>query len=695
VLFGGIVLGLVLGLAVGGRLDNLLAVRLRWPLLLFGAVAVRLGTEAALGRGIALAETLRLPLLLAAYGVLAVALWANRARPGLSLALIGIASNAAAMAANGGFMPVWEPSLVAAGFSPTEALSPIHVLLPPVLDAGFLVHAGPLGDLVPIPIPFARNVASIGDVFLSLGLAFFLFESVVRTPEEVGGPELDRAAREGRLSGFAAAARLPRGVAGVVVGTPIRPETGLASGLAEAAALDRPVVFGGSGAGLVMPALAPLPLDDAGLAPPGTMAAAPSAGTAVLGRAIRPSLRARLRGHPYVRLALNGPFSALWVSQVVSLFGDRIHQIALVFLFLNATGSAVAVSLAFAVATVPNLLLGPIAGTLVDRWDQKQVLVVSDLLRASIVLLLPVAATVNIVLVYPLVFTLTSVSIFFRPARTAVIPRIVAEDDLLTANSATWVGDTLADVIGYPVAGLFVGFLGAALPLAFWVDGATYVASAVLILAVAIPPVARSTATAMGGVFADLRAGWRFLRNEPVLLANTAQAVVAQFSAGVTIALTPIYAAVVLQSREAYAFLETGIGVGNLVGGFIIGLLGARLAKGPMVIVGYVGYGLCVAGLALTGHVDIAIGLAAGMGVMNMVYIIPSQTLFQERTPGDMIGRVVGFRFAAVLGSLTLAQAVSGFLSDAFGVGLVIGAFGVVTVIAGLAGLLSRPLRNA
>ena len=207
-LFGGIFLGLLPGLAAGGRLDNLLAVRLRWPLLLFGAVAVRLGTEAALGHGIALAETLRLPLLLAAYAVLAVALWANRARPGMSLALVGIAFNAAAMAANGGFMPIWEPSLAAAGFAPAEALSPIHVLLPPILDASFLAHAGPLGDVVPIPIPFARNVTSIGDVFLALGLAFFLFASVLRRPEEVGGPELDRAAREGRLSGLAAAARL-------------------------------------------------------------------------------------------------------------------------------------------------------------------------------------------------------------------------------------------------------------------------------------------------------------------------------------------------------------------------------------------------------------------------------------------------------------------------------------------------------
>ena len=201
-------------------------------------------------------------------------------------------------------------------------------------------------------------------------------------------------------------------------------------------------------------------------------------------------------------------------------------------------------------------------------------------------------------------------------------------------------------MIGYPLAGLFVAFLGAALPLAFWLDAASYVASAGLIMAVAIPPVARTAAVPAGlsGVLADLRAGWRFLRGEAVLRANTLQAVVAQFSAGIIIALTPVYAQRVLQSdtldpTAIYAFLETAIGVGNLVGGFVLGLVGARIAKGPLVIVGYVAYGLCVAGLAVIGKVGIAIGLAFGMGVMNMVYVIPSQTLFQERSPADMIGR--------------------------------------------------------
>ncbi len=318
-------------------------------------------------------------------------------------------------------------------------------------------------------------------------------------------------------------------------------------------------------------------------------------------------------------------------------------------------------------------------------------------------LVVPVAAVTNLVLIYPLVFLLTAISIFFRPARTAAMPRIVRRDELLTANSATWVGETLADVVGYPLAGLFVAFLGAGLPLAFWLDAATYIASAVLIATIVVPPARRDESDepkAAPNFFAEMREGWRFLRKDAVLLANTAQATVGQFALGVTLAIMPVYArdGVVrgpIEATAAYAFLETGVGFGNLVGGFVIGLIGARLAKGRMVIVGYAVWGLCTAALALTGHLGVAIGLTFGSGVANMIYVIPSQTMFQERTPEGLIGRVVGFRFAIVYGSLTLAMAISGILAEAVGPGPVLGAFGLVTMVAGLAGLLVPAVRNA
>ena len=84
-----------------------------------------------------------------------------------------------------------------------------------------------------------------------------------------------------------------------------------------------------------------------------------------------------------MRLARDARFSAFWLAGTISVFGDRLHQIALGVMVLALTGSAMQTGLVFLAATLPNLLLGPIAGTFVDRWDQKRVMIVSDLLRAG------------------------------------------------------------------------------------------------------------------------------------------------------------------------------------------------------------------------------------------------------------------------------------------------------------------------
>jgi MFS family permease len=695
VLLGGIALGLVAGLLAGGSVSNVVEVRLRWMGALFLAVVVRFGTEAALTREIPLAESLRLPLLVVAYLILLTGLWANRRQPGMAIALVGILSNAVVIAVNGGRMPIWEPSLAAAGLTLADVPSALHNLLPASLDGSFLVHGGPFADVIPIPLPLVRNVASLGDVLISIGLGFFLFATVLRTPgqaTEETEAERDAAAPLGGLAGTARLDYAPGTYAGMAGA--IRPETGLVVGLAEASILARPILLGGPYPGLADPSSASV----SGSLDVGAGVGA-GVGVGVRPRP-RPGLAERVRRHPYVRLALNTSFSALWTSGLISLFGDRINQVALAVIVFSVTKSPIAVGFVFFAATLPNLLLGPISGTLVDRWDQKQVLVVSDLLRAAVVLLIPIAAVTNILLVYPLVFLVTSISIFFRPAREAVMPRIVADDELLTANSANWLAETLADIVGYPIAGLFVAFLGTSLPLAFWLDASTYLASALLILTVAIPPVPREATEVAEGVLSEMRAGWRFLRTETVLLANTAQAVIAQFAIGVLISVTVIYADQALQrgalsTGTVYAFLEAGIGIGNLVGGLAVGLIGARIAKGRLVIAGYSIMGASVLGLGLTGSVGIAVGLMVGVGLANMIYVIPSQTLFQQRTPRDMIGRVVGMRFSVVFGSLTLAMGLSGFLAASLGVTTVLMVFGGLACAAGLAGMLVPALRNA
>ena len=752
-LIGGIVLGLVLGLVAGGSLGNLASVRLRWVAVLLFAVILRFATEWLLLHGNTAVETLRLPLFVAAFGLLLASLWVNRSLPGMRLAFVGILSNTIAVIANGGHMPIWVRSLEAAGFQLADVTSPFHAPLSTTLDVEFFRRAGPLADIIPIPIPIIRNVASIGDVFLTAGLAFFLFATVVKHGDD--DAEQGDADQRGPLTGLAGAARLPRGLGAAIGSQRIRPGTGLVSGFAETAALDRPMVLGGSGPGMAGPSSRRLlgrvlggdrhpPADTWGpvtgsgrravaLAP---VPSAANAGTyddnaiALPGRP-RVDVGERVRRHPYVRLALNGSFSSLWTGQLISMFGDRVHQIALAFLVLGVTDSVVAVAFVFVAATIPNLLLAPIAGAYVDRWNQRDVLIVSDLLRAAAVLLVPIVAVTNIYLVYPLVFLITSISIFFRPARVAVLPRIVRNDELLTANSAMWAGETFADVVGYPLAGIFVAFLGPAIALAFWIDAATYAASAVLIASIAIPAVQRArqpaaqtdehedaaarterggvagaaaasaAPAARTGVVAEMREGFRFLRGDRVLFGNTIQAAFAQFAIGSLTALTPTFVQEVLSPlsrvspEAAYAFLETSIGVGNLVGGFVIGLVGMRLAKGRMVIVGYVAWGVALVAFALSGNLSLDFGILFGAGVANMIFVIPSQTLFQQRTPPELIGRVVSFRFALVFGSMTLAMALGGLLAQAVGVVPVLVMSGIVTICAGLAGLLVPDMRDA
>src|SRR5438046_2059994 len=140
--------------------------------------------------------------------------------------LLGIALGLMLGLLAGGHRPIWERALTAAGFTLADVPSTFHVVLRATLDAGFLLHAGPIGDIIPIPVPVIRNVASVGDLFLSAGFAFFLFATSVRRYDE---------SEELRAASADAGASLTQSQ------TPLgwsRPwSTGLSPGLAQASSL--------------------------------------------------------------------------------------------------------------------------------------------------------------------------------------------------------------------------------------------------------------------------------------------------------------------------------------------------------------------------------------------------------------------------------------------------------------------------
>jgi DHA3 family macrolide efflux protein-like MFS transporter len=658
VLLIGALVGLVVGIAAGGRLDSFLSVRLRFLALLVAALVLRFGTAWLIESGAEIVDALRLPLYATAFALVAVVLWLNRTQPGLLLVMVGVMANGLAVVVNAGWMPYYPPALEAAGLTVAD-LSPasFFTALPMDIGAGFLLQAGPFGDVVPLPVPYLRNVISLGDIAISIGLGWFVLATMLRrdTDPEAGGFSL-----------WAGSTAPPH----------------------DAALDTRPVMLGGGrGPGLMAP-------DQIAGADGITVAAElPAAGWLH-----------RFRDHPYLRLLRDARFSAFWLGQAISMFGDRLHQLALGALVLATTGSYVATGLVFLMAAIPNLVLGPIAGTFVDRWDQKRVMVASDLLRALLVLLIPVVAAIDIVLVYPMALLVTTVSLFFRPARAAVVPRIVQPDDLLAANSALWTAESLADILGYPIGAAFVAFVGAELALAFWVDAATYVVSAVLIMSLVVPPVARTAATRVGSAISlfrdELVEGWRVMRSHPMLLQNTLVSAVAQICIGAMIALSLPFAEQAFGDRymkpiEAWGLLEAFIGVGNLVGGLAVGIVGARLRKGRMVVAGIVSMGIAVTVLGLTTDLPVALVAAGAIGIANLVYVVPTQTIFGEVTPEGFLGRVVAIRSSIVVGTMTLAMALCSVIAESVQVGTIIAATGLLTLAAGLGAAALPAVRDA
>jgi MFS family permease len=638
-----ILLALIVGALLGGRFPRLADLDLKWPILLIVALALRLGTGAITE----FSPALPFPLgwtYIAGYGLIVVWLWFNWRVPGLQIAAVGIGANLFAVLVNGGQMPIWAAAFSSAGFTEAQlANDTFHTILRADTIGEFVARGGLLGDVVPLPVPVIRDVVSLGDLLLALGI----FWAIVYTMTRSDAPTQSAFALGGNTMLLPAVA-------------------------APAMPIGGGVPFAGGGR---IPA--EMTADEA-------------------------QARGIHRQSPYLRLARNRSFALLWTGQLVSLFGERLHQVALVFIVYRATGSALDVGLTVAATAVPNIALGPVAGALVDRWNRKWTMIACDLVRAGLVLSVPFVILVDVRLVYVMSFLIATVTLLFRPAKTAVIPQIVHDRDLVTANSASSVADGAADIVGLPLAGVLVATF-ASLELAFMVDAATYVISAVLLLGVSVPKdpsIGAEAPFSLRAVWREMAEGWRFLTHQAELFTNTLLSSLAQLAVGAEIVATVPYATEVLETgnwapAEVYTWMLGAIAVGSVVGGLGVGAIGDRLPKGPMVIAGFIGMGLSLVAAGLVTHPLAAIGIFFVVGFTNMLFIIPTITLFQQRTPGRLMGRVVSSRQALVFGAIAISMAASGILADVIGAGMVLIVFGGICAGAGVIGILLPPMRNA
>ena len=234
-----------------------------------------------------------------------------------------------------------------------------------------------------------------------------------------------------------------------------------------------------------------------------------------------PSALSARPGYWYV--LRNSSFRALWLAQNVSLFGDILYRVGLMFYVQQQTGSALQTTGVLVAESLPRFLLGPAAGVLVDRWNRRRVLIAADLTRALLVGLLVtllLSGRLTLWAVYAVMAALSTATMFFGPARLAYLPQLVEREELVLANSLDAASQQVVQVVSWALGGAltaWLGLIGVAL-----IDVATFGVSAALLLGARARGGWSPPATTRPTMWTQLGEGWRELRSNPIVRTITA-----------------------------------------------------------------------------------------------------------------------------------------------------------------------------
>jgi len=384
---------------------------------------------------------------------------------------------------------------------------------------------------------------------------------------------------------------------------------------------------------------------------------------------------------------------------IISLTGDWVLTIGLIYRVYAVTGSTVASALTMASSFAPQVLLGAVAGVFADRWDRKRTMIVANLLLAAGLLpLLLVHGAGQVWIVFVVMFAEGAVKQFFSPAEQAMVPRLVPDDELLTANALNGQVSNASRLAGSAIGGILVAAGGlAAVTLT---DAASFVASAVLLTLVRTSGRAagadpsgeqvRTIGLGLRRIGAELRAGLDLSARHRVLRALMIFALVTSVGEGIMSTLfTPFVEHVLHGSSQAYGLVVAAQAVGGIAGGVVAAAAGHRVRASRLLSVGAIAFGLVDLAIFLypLGYVAVwpaIVGMII-VGVPGALALAGLITLFQRNTEDAFRGRVFG-AISTAEGVTVLAGTLgAGFLSRFAGIIPVLAIQGAAYVAAGIA----------
>jgi DHA3 family macrolide efflux protein-like MFS transporter len=358
-------------------------------------------------------------------------------------------------------------------------------------------------------------------------------------------------------------------------------------------------------------------------------------------------------------------FLLLWQGQMVSILGDVVYSIALGFWILAVTGSTALMGGLLAASTLPRILVSPVAGVVVDRFERRRLMIWMDVIRGAAVVAVAVGAFTGFLQVW-MVFAagviLGLCGAFFSPAVSSVIPDITGTTKVVQANSVFSMLGTGGNIIGNAGGGFLFQVLGA--PILFLFNGLSYIVSAVCLLFTQFPRVIHAQEEMH--FWTDLKAGFSFAwRIRGLRLLMITAAVLNFFSNMAIVLLMPFY-----QKNPALGPAKYGIAMAVFMGGMFLGMALTALVKIPaarrhfwFIVCGSVSMA-CLIAFPFVGSFPLATALLGIAGFANAIFNVFISSVIQLAVPQSMRGKVFAFISMITQGLTPIAFALAGVLAE-------------------------------
>jgi len=386
----------------------------------------------------------------------------------------------------------------------------------------------------------------------------------------------------------------------------------------------------------------------------------------------------------------NPAFLRFWAADTVSVFGSLITRIALPFtaiLMLNA--SAFEISLLVLADLVPSCVVGLPVGVWVDRVRRLPLMIASDVMRAAVLVSIPIAAAfdaLTLAQLYAVSFVASALTVLFNVAQVSILPALVSREDLLEANSKTSATQSISEIGAFGIGGWLVQLLSG--PGAILVDAVSFLASAVLLRSVAVNETTPATEV-RSAMRREIVAGLDYVWHQPLLRTTALASMALWFGLSIFGTIISLFALKELGFEAGpLAMIFAVGGVSSLVGSVLVGPVTRALGIGPAMIAGLLVAGLLLLPLVLAqGHgTSAAVCLLVqqlGDGAV-LVFLINEVSLRQTIVAPGLMGRVnssVGFlRSIARLSGVLVA----GVAGEIIGLRATLGLGGALVTLAAI-----------